>query len=122
MARVKRYPMAGAVERARRLRREATVFERKLWVALRERLPHLRFRRQVPIGPCIADFASHRARVIIELDGEGHAFREGADAARTQFLESEGYRVLRFWNAEVVENLDGVIDTIGASSTLTDCD
>jgi very-short-patch-repair endonuclease len=119
---MKRYPMAGAIPRARRLRREATVFERMLWAALRERLPGLKFRRQVPFGPYIADFANHRARLIIELDGEGHAFRTESDALRTRFLEGEGYRVLRFWNAEVVENLDGVIDTIGAAATLTDCD
>jgi len=120
--RVKRYPTAGAVQRARRLRREATVFERKLWLALRERLPGLKFRRQVPFGSYIVDFASHRARLIIELDGEGHAFRIEADAARTRFLEAEGYRVLRFRNAEAVENLDGMIDTIVAPTTLTDCD
>ncbi|WP_420794302.1 endonuclease domain-containing protein [Sphingosinicella microcystinivorans] len=98
------------------------MFERKLWSALRERLPGLKFRRQVPFGPYIADFASHRARLIIELDGEGHAFRIEADAARTRFLEAEGYRVLRFRNAEVVEKLDGMIDTIVAPTTLTDCD
>lgn len=120
--RMKRYPTAGATQRARRLRREATVFEPKLWFALRERLPGFRFRRQVPLGPYIADFASHRARLIIELDGEGHAFRIEADAARTRFLEGEGYRVLRFWNMEVVENLGGVVDTITAAATLSDCD
>lgn len=119
---MKSYPMAGAVPRARRLRREATIFERMLWSALRERLPGLRFRRQVPFGPYIADFASHRARLIVELDGDGHAFQIEADAVRTRFLEGEGYRVLRFWNAEIVENLDGVMETIGAAATLTDCD
>jgi very-short-patch-repair endonuclease len=119
---MKRYPTPGAVPRARRLRRDATVFERVLWSALRERLPELKFRRQVPFGPYIADFASHRARLIVELDGEGHAFQIEADAERSRFLEGEGYRVRRFWNAEIVENRDGVIDTISASSTLTDCD
>nr|WP_184069300.1 DUF559 domain-containing protein [Sphingosinicella soli] len=114
--------MEGAVPRARRLRREATVFERILWSALRERLPGPKFRRQVPLGPYIVDFASHRARLIVELDGEGHAFRVDADAERSRFLEGEGYRVLRFWNAEVVDNLDGVVDTIGGAATLTDCD
>jgi very-short-patch-repair endonuclease len=119
---MKSYPTAGAVPRARQLRREATVFERILWSALRERLSGLKFRRQGPFGPYIADFAGHRARLIIELDGEGHAYQTEADAVRTRFLEGEGYRVLRFWNAEVVENLDGVIDTVTAAATLTDCD
>lgn len=119
---MKQYPMAGAIPRARRLRRDATVFERILWAALRERLPGLKFRRQVPFGPYIADFASHRARLIVELDGEGHAFQIETDAERSRFLAGEGYRVLRFWNAEVLENLDGVVDTIGAAATLTDCD
>src|SRR3546814_1853268 len=57
-----------------------------------------RWRRQVPIGHYIADFASHRCRLVIELDGEQHAFAAEQDAQRTRFIESEGYRVMRFWN------------------------
>ena len=76
-------------------------------------LPDAHFRHQVPLGPYYADFASHAARLIIEVDGSQHG--EERDAARTHFLEGEGYRVLRFWNNEVLGNLDGVLRTIAAA-------
>jgi adenine-specific DNA-methyltransferase len=102
-------------ELARSLRREQTGFERKLWYELRDRrfLAH-KFRRQQPIGPYIADFVSFEARIVIELDGSQHAEPENIarDLARTVFLESQGYRVLRFWNDEVKENLDGTLESI----------
>jgi very-short-patch-repair endonuclease len=103
---------AHATARARKLRRDATDAEKRVWRALREKLPSAKFRRQVPFGPYITDFASHSAKLIVELDGGQHADRVEQDAARTHFLESEGYRVIRFWNTEVMENMDGVIDMI----------
>jgi very-short-patch-repair endonuclease len=66
----------------------------------------------VRIGPYIVDFASHSAKLIVEVDGGQHAERLEADAARTRFLETEGYRVLRFWNNDVLQNIDGVLEVI----------
>ena len=86
--------------------------ERALWRLLRESFPEQHFRRQVPIRQFIADFASHRARIVIEVDGGQH--KEAVDAARTRIIEDEGYRVVRFWNHDVLGNRDGVwtiIDT-----------
>ena len=75
-----------------------TKAERFLWRALRTALPEYHWRKQVPFGPYTADFCSHRAKLIIELDGGQHASAFDRDAARTRFLEAEGYRVIRFWN------------------------
>lgn len=89
--------------------------ERKLWWHLRE-LPvdRTHFRRQATIGPYFADFACHRCRLVVEIDGGQHAFsdRVGADVVRTKFLEARGYRVLRFWNNDVLQNVDGVMQQI----------
>jgi very-short-patch-repair endonuclease len=89
--------------------------ERKLWWHLR-RLPieETHFRRQAAIGPYYADFACHRHRLIIEVDGSGHGepAQSVADAERTAFLQSRGYRVLRFWNNEVLQQIDGVMTVI----------
>jgi very-short-patch-repair endonuclease len=89
--------------------------ERKLWLHLK-RLPagETHFRRQATIGPYFADFACHERRVVIEVDGGQHGEASGVerDAARTDYLKSQGYRVLRFWNNEVLNNIDGVIDAI----------
>ena len=71
-----------------------------------------KLRRQVPMGQYIADFVSHKARLIVEIDGGQHDRSSIREAARTEFLQNEGYRVLRFWNNEVLENLDGVRETI----------
>ncbi|MFB9058534.1 MULTISPECIES: endonuclease domain-containing protein [Sphingobium] len=92
------------------MRRNATDAEKRLWTLLREKLPSARFRRQVPIGPYFADFASHAARLIIELDGGQHD--EAADAPRTAFLQQEGYRVIRFWNHDVMQNPEGALARI----------
>ena len=102
------------VARARALRRAATDAEQRLWYALRERFPATKFRWQVPFGPYHADFASHGAKLIIEVDGSQHAVKRARDAARTRFLNGEGYRVLRFWNNEVLKNLDGVLAVIAS--------
>jgi len=97
---------------ARSLRRASTDVERIVWRALRERLPAWKFRRQHPIGTRIADFACPAAKLVIELDGGQHAIRQEDDAARTDELVSHGYRVIRFWNNEVLDNIDGVLMTI----------
>jgi very-short-patch-repair endonuclease len=103
---------------ARRLRRDATDVERILWFALRDRLPGWKFRRQHPIGRRIVDFACPERKLAIELDGGQHALREEADERRSVELARRGYRVIRFWNNEVLENLDGVLETIlGALSS-----
>ena len=98
-----------ATSHARDLRRDATPPERALWRGLRTTFPHAHFRRQVPFGPYFADFASHAYKLIIELDGGSHAHTQSYDAARTRFLEGEGYRLIRVWNNEVVHDLNGVL-------------
>ena len=103
---------------ARALRREETDAERKLWKALRGRqFDGLKFRRQQPIGPYIADFACHQLKLVIELDGGQHGSQTKKDDARTVRLESEGYRVLRFWNNDVLSNIDGVLTEIQSATT-----
>jgi very-short-patch-repair endonuclease len=108
-----------ADQRARALRQNLTDAERMLWSSLRLlRARGLHFRRQVPFGRYIADFACHSARIIIELDGSQHAEPRSArrDVERTKFLSGRGYRVLRFWNLEVVRNRNGVVETILAAA------
>jgi very-short-patch-repair endonuclease len=103
------------LRRAKSLRRELTQAERKLWSVLRNRqLSGAKFRRQQPIGPFIADFVCHDRRLIIEADGGQHA-DSIADKRRTSFLESKGYRVLRFWNNDILNNLDGVAQVIASA-------
>ena len=86
-----------------------TEAEQRLWQMLRSRQTEgSRFRRQVPIGGFIADFVCHAARLIVEIDGGQHDPSSEAEARRTRFLEDEGYRVLRFWNNEVLDNPEGV--------------
>ncbi len=100
-------------ERVHVLRKEPTQAEARLWARLRRRqLCGFNFRRQHAIGPYIADFCSPKGRLIIELDGSQHREEEEYDAERTVFLASKGYRVLRFWNDDVMNNLDGVIAAI----------
>lgn len=99
--------------RARQLRQSMTEAETRLWFALRRRqLDGFYFRRQFPVGPYIADFACTEARVIVEADGGQHAERQNHDATRTQFLNDRGYRVLRFWNNDVLTNINGVLTII----------
>ena|SRR5688500_15517152 len=104
---------SGTVDHARRLRRDATDAEKRLWRALREALPDAKFRRQSPVGPYIADFLSFRLKLIVELDGGQHA--PEVDARRTRYLEREGYSVLRFWNNDVLANTEGVLSQISLS-------
>ena len=102
----KHHPPPGAVERARRLRREMTPAERKLWRLLRESYPEAYFRKQAPIRHYIVDFVSHRAKLVVEVDGGQHS--DEADQKRTAIIAGEGYRIVRFWNNEVLGNPDGV--------------
>jgi very-short-patch-repair endonuclease len=100
-------------ERARQLRHEMTPAENKLWAYLRgNKVNGLSFRRQHAIGPYIVDFCAIKAKIIIELDGSQHLEQEGYDAERTKYLEAQGYTVLRFWNNDVLNNLDGVMSAI----------
>ena len=110
---MKHHPPDGTTGRARRLRRRPTKAELAMWNILRSSFPEARFRRQVPIRHFIVDFASHEARIVIEVDGGQHTV-EG-DAERTRVIEGEGYRVLRFWNHDVLGNADGVWVVIDAA-------
>jgi very-short-patch-repair endonuclease len=107
---MKHHPPNGATSRARRLRREPTDAEKRMWRLLRYNFLEARFRRQAPIRHYIVDFASHRARLVIEVDGGQHD--EFADAQRTQTIIAEGYRLIRFWNHDVLTNPDGVAAVI----------
>jgi very-short-patch-repair endonuclease len=113
---VKTYDEArtGAVQRARQLRRDSAEAEKRLWQALRSKLPEYKWRRQLPIGPYFADFACFAEKLVIELDGGQHAAAATQDASRTRFLEAQGYRVLRFWNNDVLDNSDGVLEVIAS--------
>jgi very-short-patch-repair endonuclease len=96
---------------ARELRRNATREEQKMWQHLRNRqLGGHKFRRQASVGGSAADFLCAERRLIVELDGGQHS--EEADAARTSHLERLGYRVIRFWNSDVNENLHAVLERI----------
>ncbi|MGC1348280.1 MAG: endonuclease domain-containing protein [Xanthobacteraceae bacterium] len=102
---------------ARRLRRDATRAEQKLWQYLRSRsLAGFKFVRQKPIGPYIVDFVCREQRLVIEVDGGQHAENSG-DAERDRWLVERRYRILRFWNNEVLENIEGVWDTIFAAAS-----
>ncbi|MDP6623975.1 MAG: endonuclease domain-containing protein, partial [Alphaproteobacteria bacterium] len=105
-----------SLARARWLRQNATEAEKKLWTRLRrQQLEAAHFRRQVPIGPFVVDFACKRRKLIVELDGGQHAQQTERDTLRTTFLEARGYAVMRFWNNEVFENLEGVVETIAVT-------
>lgn len=98
--------------RSRLLRRNATDAENRLWYVLRNRgLGGYKFVRQMPIGPFIADFVCREAGLIVELDGGQHS-ENADDLQRTTYLNAEGYGVLRFWNTEVMDNRDGVLEAI----------
>jgi very-short-patch-repair endonuclease len=98
---------------ARRLRKAPTDAEGRLWLRLRyQQLDGFRFRRQQPIGSYVVDFFCSEASLVIEVDGGQHATDEERDANRTQWLEARGYRVLRFWNNDVLANTDGVVTSI----------
>jgi very-short-patch-repair endonuclease len=86
--------------------------ERVLWRELREKLPGHHWRKQVPLGSDFADFASHTVKLVIEVDGGQHSSDQVYDAERTRFLEAQGFRVIRFWNNDILSNVDGVLQRI----------
>jgi BirA family biotin operon repressor/biotin-[acetyl-CoA-carboxylase] ligase len=103
-----------AIKRARALRRNMTEAERKLWSLLRRKQLEVCFRRQVAVGPYVADFACLQPKIIIELDGSQHLQKKNADhdSARDAFLGKQGFRVFRFSDRELLTNPEGVIKVI----------
>jgi len=118
-----RTPSGRSRGRARALRRRATEPEQKLWWHLRHHIPldGTHFRRQVPIGPYIADLCCLKARLVIEVDGDHHGYDENRarDEKRTAYLNSQGYSVLRFSNQEVMTEMSVVLEAIYAHLTAT---
>jgi very-short-patch-repair endonuclease len=103
----------GSIAFARHLRRRQTDAEWKLWQILRAgRLRGWKFRRQQPIGRYIVDFVCFEKRLVIELDGGQHQDRAGEDRERDDWLAAKGFEVLRFWNNDVMQNLEGVVERI----------
>jgi very-short-patch-repair endonuclease len=99
--------------KARQLRRDQTDAEQTLWARLRDRqLCGAKFRRQHPVGPFVADFCCPQRKLVVELDGGQHAEEVAADHKRSRFLEEQGYRVLRFWNHDVLQNTEAVLERI----------
>ena len=110
---MKKHPADGAYARAGALRQNMTEAEKRVWQILRShQINGHKFRRQVPIGRYIADFVCHEARLIVEIDGGQHDRSSPPEAERSRFLQNQGYRILRFWNNEVLANLEGVHQTI----------
>jgi very-short-patch-repair endonuclease len=102
-------------ETARALRKRLTSQEVKLWVKLRElKSLGFHFRRQAPVGRYIVDFICFRAQLVIEADGGQHGMPEGirSDRIRDTFLQAHGFKILRFWNSEIDQNLNGVMESI----------
>jgi very-short-patch-repair endonuclease len=98
---------------ARALRTSSTDVENLLWRQLRRKeLAGLKFRRQQPIDNYVVDFACFEKRVVIEVDGGRHASERDKDAERDEYLIGNGFKVLRFWNNEVLQNIDGVLEVI----------
>lgn len=119
---MKRPPGKEALERQRQLRREPTEPEKRLWKQLRGRqVAGLKFRQQVWFDSYIVDFFCAEARLVIELDGETHVGPEAEayDARRTAIIEAEGYRVRRFWNNDVMQNIEGVVAMIAEAAQET---
>src|SRR5215207_1506601 len=101
------------VSKSRELRRDGSRAEKICWHLIRDRrINGVKFRRQHPIGPYFADFACISRKLVIEIDGDHHAFHVEADARRTAAMEREGWRVIRFWANEVVQNPDGIWEEI----------
>ena len=109
--------MGMTLSHVKALRANMTDAERRLWYLLRaHRFKGMKFKRQAMIGRYIVDFVPFERRLIVEVDGGQHADSEG-DGRRTRWLEDQGFRVLRFWNNEVLSNTGGVLDAIMAAST-----
>ena len=102
------------IQYAREMRKSLTPAEKKLWEYLRsKRFAKFKFRSQHPIPPYIVDFFCASCRLVIEMDGESHVGKERYDARRQKFLEKQGLTVLRFWDFELFENIDDVLEIIG---------
>jgi very-short-patch-repair endonuclease len=102
-----------AKEYARSLRRHMTDAERLLWKQLRNRqMDGWKFRRQHPLGPFTVDFICLEKKIIVEVDGGQHAIQIKEDAERSRFLQEKGYRILRFWNTDVLKGIDSVLEVI----------
>ncbi len=99
-------------QNARELRKEPTPAEAKLWAYLRKDQPGVNFRRQHAIGKYIPDFCCIKKKLIIELDGGQHVEQVEYDDERTKYLEALGYKVIRFWNSDVMKDINGVIRVI----------
>lgn len=109
---VKKYK-AGLKHKARRLRKELTETEKYLWKYLRDKqIGGFKFRRQQPVGRYIVDFINFEKKLIIEVDGGQHSIYKKRDIIRDKYLKKEGYRVLRFWDNEVLNNIEGVLEVI----------
>lgn len=107
--------MSNQIEKSRELRKNMTPQERKLWSIIRNRqFFNYRFRRQFPVGQYIVDFICRERKIIIEVDGGEHNEQQNIkkDNNRTKYLESEGYQVIRFWNNEIDNNIDGVYEKL----------
>jgi very-short-patch-repair endonuclease len=108
-------PRAVRPERARHLRGTPTDAELKLWQRIRKKQLHgHRFRRQVPLGSYVVDFACIERALIVEVDGGQHGWRQESDDKRTAWLEAHGWRVVRFWNNEVLQNIEGVLEKLSS--------
>ena len=103
----------GSTKRARNLRHNSTDAERLLWRHLRaKRINGVKFRRQEPLGKYIVDFMSYEKNIVIEIDGGQHATDQLRDHRRDEWLRAEGFKVIRFWNNDVLKNFEGVLEEI----------
>ena len=118
--------MGGGVQRmsdkrltplARKLRKDPTEAEKRLWSRLKGEQLGVKFTRQFPIGNAIVDFACRRLKLVVELDGGQHA-DSSTDEARTRMIEAHGYHVVRYWNNDVLANTDGVLTALMAEIDL----
>ena len=102
-----------SVSRARRLRKQSTEAEKTLWRHLRNRqLAGYKFRRQAPLGKYVVDFLCYEQKLVIEIDGGQHQCRSKSDSERTNWLEGQGFRVVRFWNNQVLAETEAVLEAI----------